>query len=382
LHEQAGDFAAARGRLGEALALEPGSAEARALAEKVEAELARQVPGRRNEFVGSAKCAACHQAEAKKQLASNMARAASSPREHPLFDRFKNDAARLMGLRFAFLWEEEPVRMLVSDGKREVKVPVQWALGAGIHGVTFFSRVGGGEYLEILLSFYPAAGRLDFTPGQGERPLRTLSEAAGHPNERAEAFRCLSCHTTGSRDDPAAQDIAVGELGVRCESCHGPGLFHVEAVKAQDWERARRQVENPRRYSARRILDGCGACHREPPVDPARVNWNDPANARFQPIGLSQSACFRKSGGALSCVTCHDPHSNARRGEPQSYARACAGCHTAGKHPPAAQCATSRGGDCVSCHMPRVEAMRHMEFSNHWIGVYSDSNALVPAARP
>jgi Cytochrome c554 and c-prime len=201
----------------------------------------RMAADNENKFVGAASCVPCHKSQADKQLASNMARAAYSPRQHPLFDRFKNEAARLSGFRFLFLWERDPFEISVSDGVRELRIPAQWALGAGVHGVTFVARLGKGKYLEYLLTYYSHTGRLDFTPGQGDRPFQTLAEAAGQPNSRDEAFRCLSCHTTGSVDPPGADDIRVGELGVRCEACHGPGLLHLEAAKREDWQEARRQ---------------------------------------------------------------------------------------------------------------------------------------------
>jgi hypothetical protein len=171
----------------------------------------------------------------------------------------------------------------------------------------------------------------------------------------------------------------IGELGVRCESCHGPGSQHLEAVKAENWLEARSRIENPRRYNALQILEQCGSCHREPPPDASLVDWADPANTRFQPIGFSQSRCFKESKGALSCLTCHDAHTNARRGEPAFYAAICANCHNATKSPPTHS--SSVGNDCVSCHMPKVQAMRHLDFANHWIGIYAGTNKLVPLRR-
>jgi len=104
------------------------------------------------------------------------------------------------------------------------------------------------------------------------------------------------------------------------------------------------------------------------------------AYAAIPDSGGTIHACYQKSNGGLSCLTCHDAHDDASR-DPKFYAAKCGTCHAANKRPPASQCSTTRGGDCASCHMPRVEAMPHMEFSNHWIGIYPASGGLVPRRR-
>ncbi len=330
-------------------------------------------------FIGSATCAWCHKAQAEKQSASSMARAAFRPQLHPLFDRFRNQEARTATVKFSFLWKDEQFQFVVSQGDGESRFLVQWAFGSGRHAVTFVSKMGGGAYLESRVSYYPEIGRLDFTPGRDNTEFGSLQQAAGHINERAESFRCISCHTTGSRMDPGEQEIVLGELGVRCEACHGPGLAHFEAVKRGDRDRAAKAVGSFKRDSAEEVLRLCGKCHREPPQDSSRVDWKDPANTRFQPVGLSQSRCFRQ--GRLSCTTCHDPHTDARRADPRFYASICASCHNSSKNPPAGLCLAETPGGCVSCHMPRVPAMRAIVFTNHWIGVYPSADKLVPRQR-
>ena len=44
-------------------------------------------------------------------------------------------------------------------------------------------------------------------------------------------------------------------------------------------------------------------------------------------------------------------------------------------------CLAETPGGCVSCHMPRVPAMRAIVFTNHWIGVYPSADKLVPRQR-
>jgi tetratricopeptide (TPR) repeat protein len=144
-------------------------------------------------------------------------------------------------------------------------------------------------------------------------------------------------------------------------------------------------IRNPRRLSAVELNQYCGTCHRRPP-EPGEINdgriavglmfdWSNPWNTRQQPAYLNQSACFRGSAGALSCLTCHDPH-DAAPSSAANYDRRCVSCHSAVRH----ETGTSRTG-CVACHMPSVQTAPEMRFTNHWIGVYAKENPLVPVRR-
>jgi predicted CXXCH cytochrome family protein len=89
-----------------------------------------------------------------------------------------------------------------------------------------------------------------------------------------------------------------------------------------------------------------------------------------QAYRLRQSACFLRSGGAMTCTTCHDPH-NAPRGEAATrhYVSVCQGCHedairkltAAGRHP--------YSNDCLGCHMPkrRTDDVIHAVMTDHYI---------------
>lgn len=54
----------------------------------------------------------------------------------------------------------------------------------------------------------------------------TASERAGG--------KCIKCHVTGTPEMIAAQGDSPSFPNVQCESCHGPGLRHVEAAKTGD----------------------------------------------------------------------------------------------------------------------------------------------------
>jgi len=80
----------------------------------------------------------------------------------------------------------------------------------------------------------------------------------------------------------------------------------------------------------------------------------------------AESACKRKSGDALLCTGCHDPHSAPRPEQRVAYYRSrCLTCHgeTFGKTHHA------RTPDCTSCHMPRILSsdVAHTQATDHRI---------------
>jgi predicted CXXCH cytochrome family protein len=86
---------------------------------------------------------------------------------------------------------------------------------------------------------------------------------------------------------------------------------------------------------------------------------------------LLGSTCFRKSGGALTCITCHDPHQESHGAAATSrYNRACLGCHAE---------AHNREQNCVGCHMPkrRTDDVVHVEMTDHAIPPHRQ---IAPAA--
>jgi len=241
--------------------------------------------------------------------------------------------------------------------------PGEWAFGAGLQAITYVSHVDENYYLEHGLSWYAATKSLALTPGHrtpaGER-YRTFDPGAA-------ILRCFQCHSTGPLRLGAGFRIEPSEPGVQCEACHGPGGDHAASQKP---------LRNPKRLPAPEINQLCGACHRKPAAAGDDTDWTNPWNTRHQPLYLAESACFRQSKGALSCLTCHPAHTPANQSA-ATYDRACAGCHARPRHRTAVT-----GRTCVSCHMPVVEPQAHLRFVNHWIGVYAEGKPLRPVTRP
>lgn len=264
------------------------------------------------QYVGSAVCNQCHPAQFERQALSEHARALS------------------------------------PDARTE------WAFGAGAQTVTYVSQVDAETYREHGLSYYAATKSMGLTPGHSNANgalYRTFDPGS-------QILRCFQCHSTGPLRLAANNRIQVSEAGVRCESCHGPGADHVKG----GGDKA--AIFNPARLTAAAMNDFCGACHRKPASAGDDTNWKNPWNSRHQPLYLSQSACFRKSKGALTCLTCHKPHAALER---TGYDAKCSACHPLPRH---RSLAATAKRSCTSCHMPAVRPQPNLAFANHWIGIY------------
>ena len=86
---------------------------------------------------------------------------------------------------------------------------------------------------------------------------------------------CIRCHATGGLMRPSdvqadnsfdihSVDTHVGDFGISCEACHGPGKAHIEAQQdsqtAND-ESAIDSIVNPRNLSHKLSSQVCGQCH-------------------------------------------------------------------------------------------------------------------------
>lgn len=333
-------------------------------------------------YLGAQACGTCHPAQLSSQSSSGHARALSPAASHGLANSFVSGGALRRGPKFEFRLslEGRELKVSVSDAKDTLQMPVEWAFGSGNHAVTFVSQVDEDFYVEHHFTFYTLAGALDVTPGHQRRPPGSLAAALGVLyrtfDPEPSILRCFRCHSTGRLTLGEKLELHPGEVGVRCEACHGPGSLHAEAAGRGELDSARTQIRNPGRLGAAELNQLCGACHRKPAPAGAATNWNDPWNTRHQPLFLSQSACFRNSRGALSCLTCHDAHSALRANDAAYYNGRCATCHRTA-HPPLR--AGAKADDCVSCHMPRVEPRPHLRFTNHWIGIYRGNATLRPS---
>jgi len=227
---------------------------------------------------------------------------------------------------------------------------------------------------------------------------------------------CIMCHTTNGRPRPQLPrtDLAqteVGEFGIACEACHGPGGRHVQQMSNPLRRYSARLgiatasgIVNPAHLPAERSAQVCGQCHsvhelrrdefehwiregfRFRPGDDLNVTRrvivgsearNDAEH--FWPDGavrvtgreynaLLDSPCFKS--GKFTCLSCHEPHK--QEGDARALGQwrvgllrpfeegneQCQQCHqtktgdrlVAHTH----HASESSGSVCVNCHMPHT----------------------------
>ena len=323
----------------------------------------RSVPAQ-TRYLGAKVCGSCHPAEFANQAQSHHARSL-----HPVSDAqwlaqvpagSGSESADSKAARFEFLKNETEYQVRISVGTNQIVLPIQWIFGAGDQGLTFFSRLDDGRFVEHRLSYYRRSGRFDITPGHPSRLSRTLEQAKGNFVSPEEAFRCFSCHSTYVKQSGAGPEFDSVAPGVTCEVCHGPGAGHVEAVKSGA---ADLRIRNPGKLPGKEQVRMCGGCHRNEPEPPETLPVA-PIVTRFQPVGLQLSACFQKSNATITCLTCHNPHQDVRRSDDSFYDSRCLSCH-AGESSKSCKVSPSEG--CIRCHMPKVTPLPHLIFSDHWI---------------
>jgi predicted CXXCH cytochrome family protein len=242
---------------------------------------------------------------------------------------------------------------------------------------------------------------------------------------------CIFCHNTGvvpglvqpppsTQSPESAQparrpgeptfDSRVTDLGIACESCHGPGGEHARHNRspivryiAELGRTSLTDIVDPFHLAQAESLALCGQCHSQRLPDPPQKIWDylrtgpsfrpgdrldghvvpltrdtpvpDPnqpdgvfrdrfwsdGTARltaYEYLGVTQSPCFK--GGSFSCSSCHTMHGGDVAGQIEPAMRgdrACTQCHLDVARNVAGHThhlATSSGSRCLECHMPRM----------------------------
>lgn len=321
-------------------------------------------------------------------------------------------------------YESQSARPFEKDGRFKMDLPTE----SGRRTAEVALAVGSHRYQQYFEKIRSADGfhlrRLPILWHIGERRwlhINTVFLGPDDANWNAHAStwnsNCIFCHTTGPEPrligdprkatrDHAAWDSKTAELGISCESCHGPGRAHAEAEEAA---KARGEthdgdpmIVDPHELDGERSAAVCGQCHgQRMPKDPAAINeWivkgpsfrpgmklldhvtpiaattpsivaNDPDlfSKRFWKDGTPRLSAYEFQGwnaspcrkdAKFSCGSCHTMHGGDPKGMIEPKMRGplgCVQCHQEIGRDIAAHThhgANSPGSNCYECHMPRI----------------------------
>ncbi len=295
-----------------------------------------------NQYVGAEVCASCHRARVELQAKSRHAETWKSP-----------------GGDFPSAY---PVEL---EGLKSLSVPVHSIVGGNRFGFSSILEMERLEdaalprktLIEARFMLSAASHQKTLSPGFPEEQPVSYATAAGKVLSPDFARKCLSCH--------GAPAEIFRDTSIRCERCHGPGQRHVQVVKELGAAAKNMEIVHPGKLDAEGQLAVCAPCHAgfsrlaDPRPDDLLIS--------NQVTALKNSACYVKSGKKITCLTCHNPHTDARHDDPV-YERACLSCHSAARKD-VKLCSAGKTSDCVPCHMPVTKRSNHFPLRDHWIRV-------------
>src|SRR5918993_4406595 len=343
---------------------------------------------RRPVDVGNAACAACHKSIHDSYSTTAMARTSGPALPNLIEGSFYHSPSDV-----SYDIERRGEVALLSyqrSGTRQLRGEqrLKYHVGSNTRGRTFLFEIEGFLY-QSPINYYAVKDRWDMSPGYSQLVEMELN----HPVDAT----CLFCHASRVQA-PVMRTVnkfpgdAFLQPGVGCERCHGPGSDHVAG---------RGPMVNPARLTGDRRDSVCIQCHLEGEARIATAGRtqdlytpgesladslaifvrDDAAVDRLGAVShveaLALSMCKQRSGDALSCITCHDPHVQPGASEKASYYRArCLGCHA-----PLAKNHHPRQPDCTSCHMPRSASadIGHTMVTDHRIPRLERTDRTTPS---
>lgn len=296
---------------------------------------------------GISECSSCHPHETEAHSRTRMAHAMMPASESPFVRDLPDHSLRESGNGYSFSYKTLPggVQVTAFRGLDSADGLIEWVLGAGAQGQTPLVRAGE-EIKESRVSYFPKVHQYGITVGQDAGPSPGAAAALGLTQSNRDLQSCLACHAT-----TVGRNLQPLVPGIQCVRCHPGAEAHARNHNTTPF--------NPGKITPAAQVEFCGACHRlKPPV-----NDNALENIRFQPLRLKKSLCF--AVGKLACTTCHTAHEDAKRDAPVYYNQKCRSCHAAQTiHSDARQT-----GNCIGCHMPRVQLHPALVFTDHYIRI-------------
>jgi tetratricopeptide (TPR) repeat protein len=346
-----------------------------------------------NPEAGSEACSTCHSQIYSSYSKTVMANASGLAGDGLITGEFKHKKSGV----FYRVYQQNDRAWISYEREKESEFRGQrellYFIGSGVKGRSYLFSVQGFLF-ETPINWYAQEHRWNMTPA--------YTEAREIPMNLPSYVDCLNCHSSGLQPPIEGTDSKFPgkpflHAGITCERCHGVGEGHLQGNGP---------IVNPAKLAVERRDAICLECHFEGTVaveQPGKRLYQfqpgdrlsdyihyflltgtppQKVQALSQVEALSLSACKRKAGDRMWCVSCHDPHKEPGVAEKVGYYRAkCLNCHGeafGAKHHPDKP-------DCTQCHMPGLPnaAVAHTQSTDHRILRYPNGFQLPsPVAEP
>ncbi|PBQ33336.1 pilus assembly protein TadD [Sphingobacteriaceae bacterium] len=363
-------------------------------------------------YVGMMTCRQCHQPIYNTFIETGMGKSFDIATTKKSSGDFSSASIydKIADLHYKAYWDHDSLfikefRLAEKDTTHVRTEQVNYIIGSGQHTNSHMQSVNG--YInQMPMTYYTQKKHWDLPPGFENGVNTRFSRKIG--------LECMSCHN-GYPEFVLGSENKFKSVpnGIDCERCHGPGSIHVAerstGSKIDTSKYIDYSIVNPAKLSIDAQFDICQRCH----LQGNAVLKEDKSFYDFKPgqklsdfisvflpkyknadedfimashaDRLKQSACFIKSyekagkqnslkpyQGAMTCVTCHNPHVSVRNTNKNSFNDACMKCHApasslvekAHRQLPAANLK-----NCVSCHMPSSGStdIPHVSVHDHYI---------------
>ena len=359
--------------------------------------------------VGSKKCQGCHpdiyDSYSKSEMGRSMARLDTSniieeyPQREAVYDSATNFYYEMVRRGEHFYQREY---RFDQDGNiiHERWMEAEYVIGSGNNLRMYFHSENGMLY-QMPLTWYVHKKSWDLSPGYREFGNLRFARFAN--------AKCISCHNSFMNESPTSNQryMKPYPLGIGCERCHGPGELHIKEMTGEKFKNdspGTRTIVNPRKLSPQRQLDVCRQCHLlgKAWALHGESSWFDyrpgrlleshrsvyfSAKTRKEVFEVADSAqrlslsrCFKESNGAMTCISCHDPHRSIKTFSIGHYNEKCQTCHSPKNLPrEGSKYLHTAADNCLSCHMNRTgteNTLHGVSNTDHWIRIDANQVAI------
>jgi hypothetical protein len=360
------------------------------------------------DFAGDEKCISCHKDFYNQHLSTAHHLTALPASEKSILGSFNkkdnsynytSDIRLVMEKRDSGFYQ---VAYFKGEEKKAMRFDI--VVGSGKMGQSYLTWRNDRLY-QLPITYFTAANQWSNSPGFPAKKVMI---------DRPVTARCLECHTTFAEGVPATamEPMAFNHkkiiYGIGCEKCHGPAKKHVAFHSEHPSEKDGKFIVNLAKLSRTQQMDACALCHggniqkTKPSYQFIAGNslsdfftmdslnflaaQNGNIDVHGNQVGLLQATKCFKGSKMLSCITCHDSHSN-QRGNLAYFSAKCISCHQTtdqNMKTKSHQAVVSIQQNCIDCHMP-VETSKSIAvylegqetpkasiIRSHFIGVYKN----------